>query len=121
MAIDNNKLKKNLAQLPQNKKLIITGFADYCMATADYLRENNIEVFAYASDDIPGVINCNKNNTIYAEKYVNSLEVEPIKVLDFYEAIRIPNALLLIASDHYQELLTELGYIKGRHFIRVNE
>jgi hypothetical protein len=117
-----NKIKANLKYAIDNthRKIIITGFSDECLAAAECLRAVGREVYAYASDDLPFVVNKNKNNIIFAEKYVNGLETDLIEIIDFYEAIRVPGVLLVVSTDHYDNILTNLGFVEGSQYIRIN-
>jgi hypothetical protein len=119
---DRKLIAANIERLPKsdNVKLIIMGFSDDCNAAADILREKNRELFAWASDDVVFVINKNKSNIIFAERYAGGIDIKPIEIYEYQAAIRVKNAVFLISTDHYQRLLEAAGLLADINFFRIN-
>lgn len=122
MAVNQNKLIEKLKKIPYapDTKIIIVGLSESCMNAAEALHTLGRDVFAYASDDTAFVYNKNKENVIWAEKYVADTESAPIKLYDFYEAIQTDGVFFLLSTDHYRNILLSLGFAENVHFFRIN-
>ena len=121
MAVEKTKLTQKLKSVPDAPKIIIVGFSEDCLNAAALLHELGRDIYAFASDDTVGVYNRNKQNTIFAEKYVADLSPVTIQACEFYTAIEIPHALFLVSTKHYQNLLEEMGFVENVHFYRLDK
>ena len=121
MGESENLIANNIKKIPglKLKKIFIIGLSDTCFTIAKILKNLGCELYAYASDDIIAINRYNKDNTIFSEKYFCGDIDLVIKILEFDEAVLIPDSVYLIASDHYEKKLLALNFKKNINYCRV--